>query len=224
MNDCAVIWDLDGTLIDSHDAHYRAWQDVAQEYDIPFDDAMFQAAFGLTNHLILSRWLGARWTKALEREIAARKEAHYRAIIRDDIRLLPGALDCLRRLRQSGWKQALGSSAPWENINAVLDALDIRSYLDAVCSAQDMPSKPDPAVFLAAARALRVAPARCIVVEDAPAGVEAARRAGMRCLAVTTSHAPAALDTADLIVPGLDALSPAVFVRLVMPVDARSSR
>jgi beta-phosphoglucomutase len=211
----AVIWDLDGVLVDSHRAHFRAWESVAAEYDLPFDERIFTDTFGMNNHGVLTRWLGERWTLELERKMARRKEVLYRQEVKRDLRALPGALDWLSRLRRAGWRQALGSSAPWANIDVVLDGLGLREYLDAVCSGQDLSSKPDPALFLSAARALGVAPTRCVVVEDAPTGIEAARRARMRCVAVTTTHGVETFGDADVVTPTLDALLPDTFDRLV---------
>lgn len=211
----AVIWDLDGVLLDSYEAHYRTWQKVLVERGIPAARDVFERSFGMNNHATTKLWLRDRWTPALAEEIAARKEALFREEMRTQARAHPGAVDWLARLRRAGWRQALGSSAPQANIDVALDALDIRRYLDAVCSGEGLPSKPDPTLFLNAARALGVEPARCVVVEDAPAGVAAAKAAGMRCMALTTTHGADAFGAADVIAPGLDALPADVFDRLV---------
>ena len=210
-----VIWDLDGVLLDSHDAHFRTWQQVASAYGFALTREQFARTFGMNNHAATQVFLGERWTPALAAEVAARKEALYREETRRDARAFPGARDWLARLQRAGWRQALGSSAPWANIEVVLDALDIRRYLDALSSGEDFASKPDPALFLHAARAIGVEPARCVVVEDAPAGVEAARAAGMRCIAVATTHPAAVLRAADLVAPALSALPADAFDRLV---------
>ena len=98
---------------------------------------------------------------------------------------LPGAIDWVERLRRDGWRQAIASSAPRRNVEVILEALRLQPYIDAITSAEDVTAgKPDPQVFLAAASRLNVPPARCIVVEDVAAGIEAARRVGMRCIGV----------------------------------------
>ncbi len=214
-----VIWDLDGVLLDSYDAHLHTWQQALGEHGIPFNRQVFTSTFGMNNRAVTKLWLGNRWTPALAEEIAGRKETLYREEARRKSKAMPGARDWLARLQRAGWRQALGSSAPWANIDVVLDALDIRRYLDAVCSGHDGPSKPDPTLFLNAAREIGVGPARCVVVEDAPAGVAAARAAGMRCIAVTTTHPAGALCAADVIAPGLDVLPADVFDRLMQDVD-----
>jgi beta-phosphoglucomutase-like phosphatase (HAD superfamily) len=117
-------------------------------------------------------------------------------------------------LRRDGWKQALASSAPQPNIDAALSALDLGRLLDAVVSADEVGrGKPDPAIFLEAARRLGLPPGRCVVVEDAPAGIEAARRAGMRSIGVLSPH-HARLE-ADVVVPSLGALPTGAFEALL---------
>ena len=114
-------------------------------------------------------------------------------------------MDWLDRLRATGIRQAVASSAPPENINTLVDELGIRAYFEAIVSGYDIPGKPDPAVFLKAASEIDLPPQRCIVVEDAVAGVQAAKRAGMRCIAVTTTNPAHALSDADIvIVPPFD--------------------
>jgi HAD superfamily hydrolase (TIGR01509 family) len=211
----AVIWDLDGTLIDSHGAHHRAWAQVTSEYGIPFSQQKFEQTFGMHNHAVLSLWLGDRWTQALEDEIAARKEQLYRAAAVEDVGLFPGALHWLETLKRAGWRQGLGSSAPWANIDALLEPLALDGYLEVVRSGENFPSKPDPALFLDVARALGVKPARCVVVEDAPSGVEAARRGGMRAVGVATTHEAEKLGDADEVFASLEALPPDLFDRFV---------
>ena len=112
--------------------------------------------------------------------------------------------------------QAVASSAPQANIDVLLDALGIRAYFEAEVSAEKMPGKPNPAVFLEAARRVGHTPDRCVVVEDAIAGVAAAKSAGMACLAVTNTNPAAALSAADLIVDNLADLPADAFDRLLM--------
>jgi beta-phosphoglucomutase len=145
--------------------------------------------------------------------VADRKEAEYRRLAAaHGLTPLPGAAGWVERLHQAGWKQAIASSAPRLNIEVMLRVLALDRDFDAVVSAEDVTAgKPDPQVFLAAARRLDVPPARCIVVEDAPAGVEAARRAGMKSIGVNAAQR---LD-ADLPVGSLADLPPDAFDRLL---------
>jgi HAD superfamily hydrolase (TIGR01509 family) len=121
----------------------------------------------------------------------------------------------LERLAAQGVGQAIASSAPPANIDALVDELGLRRYFTALVSGHDLPGKPEPALFLEAARLIGVPLERCVVVEDAPVGVEAARRAGMKCIAVTTTSPAQALQAADVIVERLDALPADAFKRLL---------
>lgn len=186
----AVIWDLDGTLINSVDHHWDAWREVMQEEKITLTFEDFVADFGKRNDEILRGRIDAEMSDAEVARIALSKEDKYRHSIRaKGLVLLPGARRWLEKLKADGWRQALGTSAPRGNIDAVFDVLDIERFFDAVMSSEQVKAgKPAPDVFLAAASAMNIAPAHSIVVEDAPAGIEAARRAGMKSVGVLTTH------------------------------------
>lgn len=181
-----VLWDLDGTLVDSTDLHWVAWRDTMAEEDVAITREMFEATFGWKNDPILRKWLGDGTAEERKAGIADRKERRYRAALRaEGLEPLPGAREWVERLHRAGWKQAIASSAPLENIEAVLDVLDLGHDFEAIVSAEDVTTgKPDPQVFLLAARKLGVDPSRAIVVEDAAAGIEGARRAAMKSIGV----------------------------------------
>jgi beta-phosphoglucomutase family hydrolase len=186
----AVLWDMDGTLLDSGEYHWLAWRDslLAEGYNLTHEQ--FRATFGQRNDVILRGWLGAELPMAEVDRIGGAKETRYREMVRaSGIDLLPGVRRWLERLHEAGWRQAIASSAPRDNIQAIVAALDIAPFFDAFVSAEDVQhGKPDPQVFLVAAARLGAPPVRCVVVEDAPAGLEAARRAGMRAIGVRTTH------------------------------------
>lgn len=213
----AVIWDLDGTLINSVDHHWEAWREVmaAENITLTFDE--FVADFGKRNDEILRGRIDPNMSDAEVARIALAKEEAYRRFIHSKgLVLLPGAEHWLRRLKADGWLQALGTSAPRGNIDAVFDVLDIAEFFDAVMSSEEVKAgKPSPDVFLAAAEKMNVAPERCVVVEDAPAGTEAARRAGMKAVGVLTTHDEL---TADWVFSSLD-LIPADFFARVFPQE-----
>ncbi|MCU0487995.1 MAG: HAD family phosphatase [Anaerolineales bacterium] len=209
----AVLWDLDGTLVDSAEMHYQSWIGAFSEHSIPFDRDLFTRTFGMNNHSIITTLLGNPPTELLE-QISERKEILYRQMIPTQLRLFPGVLDWLNRFKDRAIPMAVASSAPRQNIADSLQALQIGAYFQAIVSVFGRPGKPDPLVFLEAAQALHIPPERCIVVEDAIAGVEAARRAGMKCLAVLNTNSPEALNQADQVVERLDLLPPHAFDRL----------
>jgi len=210
-----VLWDMDGVLVDTSEYHYPAWLGALSEHGIPFTYEQFRDTFGMNNAAILEILLGDAASPDLVVEIADRKEELFRQAVKGHVRALPGAREWLERLRDWGVRQAIASSGPLENIAALVDELGIRPYFDALVSGANLPGKPDPAVFLEAARKIGVPSERCVVIEDAVAGVEAARRAGMKCIAVTTTNPTDALQAADIVVERLDALSVKAFKQLL---------
>jgi beta-phosphoglucomutase len=192
--DGAAIWDVDGTLVDTAELHFDAWVELAREIDRPFTRADFAATFGRRNPEIIRGLFDEQATDARVAEIGERKELRYReAAVRAGVTLLPGAAELLRGLRAAGWPQAVGSSAPRANLDLILDLTNTRPYFQAVVAMEDTTrGKPDPQVFLTAAAKLGVPPSRCVVFEDAVAGVQAAAAAGMKCVAVRfVGHHPA---------------------------------
>jgi beta-phosphoglucomutase family hydrolase len=187
-----VLWDLDGTIVDSAELHYEAWRAAFEARGHQHTREEFAHAFGKRNDLILRGILGDTLTAEETEQISEDKEKRYRRLVRDrGLDPLPGVMEWLERLAADGFKQAIASSAPEANIAVSLEALGIERLLDATVSSEDVGrGKPDPAVFLEAARRIGIPPERCVVVEDAPAGLEGARRAGMRSVGVLSAHHP----------------------------------
>lgn len=209
----AVLWDLDGTLVDSSEYHWRAWRDAMAAEGRPISYQEFLDCFGLRNDRILRAWMGEGIPDAEIARIGDAKEALFRRLARDEgLSPLPGAAEWAERLHAAGWRQAIASSAPVENVRVLLSVLRLERVFDAVAAAEDVTAgKPDPQVFLVAAARLGAAPRRCVVVEDAAAGIEAARAAGMKCIGVR----PAGTLEADIFTRSLDALPADAFDRLV---------
>ncbi|MBY0458621.1 MAG: HAD family phosphatase [Gemmataceae bacterium] len=194
MTTLAIIWDVDGTLVDTADQHFRAWERFAEEIARPFTRADFAATFGMRNPEIIRKLFFPDADDAKCRELGDRKEDLYRASVREHgTQLLPGVAELLAAFAEAGWPQAVGSSAPTGNLDLLLGLTDTRKYFGAVVTGDDVTrGKPHPEVFLTAAAKLGVDPARCVVFEDAVAGVEAAKAGGMACVAVTfVGHHPA---------------------------------
>jgi HAD superfamily hydrolase (TIGR01509 family) len=206
---------MDGVLVDTGALHYEAWRGVLAEHGIEYTRESHCKTFGMNNQGILSYLLGEQLTPDLLSEISDRKEARFRAAVRGHANALPGVRMWLERLQRAGFRQGIASSAPMANIDVLIDELGLRDSFDAIVSGVDMPGKPEPVLFLAVAERLGVSPEFCVVVEDAVAGVEAARRAGMQCIAVTTTNDAEVLSVADIIVHRLDALPEHVFDRLL---------
>ena len=216
----AVLWDMDGTLIDSEEYHWIAWQKTMAEQGSPITREQFRSSFGKRNDTILTNWLGVTATPQLIAKIGDDKEKRYRALVRKSgISLLPGVEYWIHRLHEQEWLQAIASAAPRLNIEVILDALKLASCFQGIVSAEDVKNgKPNPDVFLAAGASVGAPPDRCIVVEDANAGIEGARRAGMRSIGV--SHTGTLLD-ADIVVASLDILERDAFESLLrrQPLD-----
>jgi len=209
----AVLWDMDGTLIDSEDLHWISWKNTLASEGVFITHGQFLSSFGQRNDSILPKWLGAAATPERMEKIAnAKEELYRRRVRRKGISPLPGVANWLHRLHQEGWLQAIASAAPRANTDAVLEALSATHIFQAIVSAEDVHrGKPDPEVYLTAAARVGVSPERCIVVEDAVAGVEGARRAGMRSIGVSRGgkHLPA-----DIVVQSLDLLEADAFKQL----------
>jgi beta-phosphoglucomutase len=206
----AAIFDMDGVLVDTYQAHYRSWLAMAEPEGLSFSEAEFAPTFGRTSREILATFWGeGRFSDAEVAALDAKKEAAFRRLMVTQFQAMPGVHELLRGLREEGFALAVGSSAPPENVDLVLDRLNARPWFQAVVTGQDVRrGKPDPQVFLLAAERLGVPPSRCAVVEDAPAGVAAARAAGMVGIGLTsTGRTRESLAAADVVVGTLGELS-----------------
>ena len=199
----AVIWDMDGVILDSADAHLLSWHRMARDEGLAFTDAQFWSTFGRRNDEIIQLLWGPLAPEKMQ-EIADSKERYFRDAVRTTATALPGAIELLSELHDAGYPQALASSAPKANIELISEVLGLNRYLDALVSGETVPrGKPAPDIFLKAAATLSMAPGVSLVIEDAVAGVEAAHAAGMRCIAVAGERDLAGLRAAELMVKSL---------------------
>jgi beta-phosphoglucomutase len=187
----AFLFDLNGTMIDDMPYHSAAWFSILND-DLRAGlsrEEVNRQMYG-KNEELLDRVFGKGRFSAKElAEISRKKELSYQAAYRPYLQLIPGLATLLEKAQKQGIKMAIGSAAIPFNIDFVLDNLHIRHYFGAIVSADDVTvSKPDPETFTKAAAILDVPPEACIVFEDAPKGVEAASRAGMRSIVLTTMH------------------------------------
>jgi len=204
----AVIWDMDGVIADTAPYHLKAWQEVFRKRGVKFTEEDFRRYFGQRNDTIIRTTLGEGISQSEIDVIASEKEENYRQRVRQNIRPLPGAIKLIKSLKEHGFSMALASSAPVENIQLVMRGLGIEDSFHAIVSGREVKEdNPSPQGFLLAAQKLGVKPENCIVIEDALAGITAAKRGGMHCLAVTNTHPRLSLAEADLIVDTLEAVS-----------------
>lgn len=215
MTDRAVLWDLDGTLVDSLEQHYQSWRETLEQHGVRVTREKFLRTFGQRNDAILAGWLGSDADPRLVREIGDAKEVRYRELVAaEGLEPLPGAAEWIATLAAHGWHQAIASSAPRLNVEVVVEALGLSGSFGAVVAAEDVRlGKPEPEVFKTAAQRLGTPDARCVVVEDAAAGIEAARRAGMASIGIGGDGVAAA----DVRVASLLDLAADAFDRLVPP-------
>ena len=204
----AVIWDMDGVIADTAPYHFKAWQKIFQKRGVNFTQDDFTHYFGQRNDTIIRNTLGGQISQSEVDAIANEKERTYRKFVKQNIKPLPGAIKLIRSLGEHGFKIALASSAPIENIRLVTQGLGIENCFQAIVTGRDViEGKPSPQGFLLAAQKLGVEPKNCVVIEDAIAGVTASKRAGMHCIAVTNTHPRENLMEADLVVDTLEAVS-----------------
>jgi beta-phosphoglucomutase len=213
-----VLWDLDGTLIDSMPYHWQAWRENLEALGYHFTLEAFKPTIGLRNEEIVNDVLKLDLSREALEQLLQAKEQRYRRILSErGLPLLPGARRLLSDLKSQGWRQAIASSAPRLNVEAVLQATDLGEWMDAIVCAEDVTrGKPEPEPFLLAATRLAVRPGHCLVVEDAPAGLEGARRAGMRSIGVLTTYGEL---QAGYVVKSLEDLTVETFEKLLEPGD-----
>ncbi len=205
-----VIFDMDGVLVDSYQAHWKSWYEMLKENGISLTETRFAALFGRTSKDILRTLMG---TELAEKHITAlddRKEELYRGILHDQFTAMEGAVELIDNLVSAGYLLAIGSSGPPTNVALVLQKLGRAKCFSAVVTGKDVTlGKPAPQIFLLTAQRLGISPARCAVIEDAPAGIDAALAAGMATIALTGTAPRKKLEHAQLIVDSLRQLNPA---------------
>jgi beta-phosphoglucomutase len=210
MSTPAVIFDVDGVLVDSYQAHFASWRQLYGELGRDYSESAFASDFGRRSGDILRRTLGNQLTDGQIHEMDQRKEALYRNLLRKNFVPMDGAVDLIDALAADGFWLAVGSSAPLANIVLSLEKLARAAKFSAIVSGADVTrGKPDPQVFQMAAERLGASPASCAVIEDAVHGIEAAQRAGMIGIALVGTATHRQLGKADLVVDSLHELSAA---------------
>jgi beta-phosphoglucomutase len=206
---------MDGVIADTNELHFISWKAVLPEYGIEMTPDDHKNTFGMNNKRILTILMGEEPAPEILREISDRKEQAFRDFAREKVEPMPGVLKWLNTFQRWEFRQAIASSAPKENIDALVESMDLGRFFDACVSGFSLPAKPDPAVYLKAASEIKVPAERCIVIEDAVVGVEGAQRANMAAIGVTTTHPSDALREADIVVHRLEDLDESKVLALV---------
>ena len=215
-NKMGVIFDLDGVLIDTAEFHKQSWFDLAEKEGFEMTSEFFYETFGMQNYQITPILAKRDLSPEEVDRLSKWKEQRYRDLIEDAQILAAGADALLADLKRHGFLLAIGSSAPRTNMDFVLERIGVAHYFDALVVGEDAKNgKPAPDTFLKAAEKLSLPPDRCVVVEDAVAGVQAAKSAGMSVIALTTTRPRKDLTQADLIADSLNQLKPDDFINLI---------
>lgn len=190
MKIAAILFDMDGVLVDNHAYHVKAWQQFAQKHNLHLSEEEFDKHInGRTIEAALDYFFGSDKTEAEKKQLAEEKEQLYRDLYGPNLAAVAGLTNVLERLKQEGRQMAVVSSAMLSNIDMVLDGLNIRSYFDAIVhGSQVSKSKPEPDIYLYAAQQLSCEPRHCLVLEDSKSGIEAGWNAGMEVVALATTH------------------------------------
>ena len=199
----AVIWDMDGVLVDSEHLHFDSWRAVFKKHGLTFYDSSLTEIFGMTSSQVVRRIGGGDLSDEEIPRLIEEKDRLFQGWIKEEAQFLPGAREWLETFSAGGLPQALASSSSPNSIDIILGVLGARHYFTVILSGRDLPSKPDPHLFLLAAQRMRVQPEGCLVIEDAVVGVNAAKAAGMTCLAVATTNHAESLRAADLVCASL---------------------
>jgi beta-phosphoglucomutase len=200
----AVIWDMDGVILDSEHIHFEALRETFKKNNILINEEVLGQSFGLTDRLVIESMTDGKLSERETERIRLEKDRLFLEMVSGQAEFLPGVKKWMTTFKKNGVLQALASSSADVSINQILSELDALPFFDAVVSGAKSPSKPDPFIFLKAAENLGVDPLSCLVIEDAVAGVQAAKGAGMWCVAVTTSNPEIKLGEADLVFDTLD--------------------
>jgi HAD superfamily hydrolase (TIGR01509 family) len=199
----AAVFDLDGTLVDSETRSHESWRHVFRSRGIVPDDSLIRAFVGRRG-IDVHDLLQERVPGHDAAELMAASSAHFHAPHQPPLGPLAGAVQLVQLIAAAGVPLALVTSAGRRYAEQTLTELGVRGLFSVVVTAEDVTvGKPDPQGYLAAAQGLGVPPSACAVFEDAPAGVAAAKAAGMYCVAVATTHPPEDLAAADQVVPDL---------------------
>lgn len=192
----AVIFDMDGVIVNNYEFHFKAWMDFADRYNYELNEEIYKEQFNGKTNRDLFRMIFEDPTDEEIETYTEEKESLYRELYYDDLAVHTGLLDFLSSLKRNRIKIALATSAPTENVDWILDNLQLRPWFDVIIDGSDVDNgKPDPEIYLTVCDRLEMDPKHCLVFEDSLAGLESGKEAGCMIVGVATSHEPWELQT-----------------------------
>jgi beta-phosphoglucomutase len=208
----AAIFDMDGVLVDSNPYHLQKWIELLKEHHVRFDEAALpKQVLGPRNDITLRLFFGSQITAEEIGRLSEELEAKFRRAFGPHAKLLPGLQSLLAECHRGGVLMAVASSAMVKNLDFVVDTLQLRPYFRCLLSGDEVShSKPHPEIYLQTAHKLGIEPASCVAFEDSLVGIEAVKRAGMKCVAIASTFPLEELreqTRADLVVPGFEGLT-----------------
>ncbi len=201
-SEIGVLFDMDGVIVDTNPYHKKAFDIFLEKYQLQLtDEELTEHVYGRTNKEIMQYLIKDNYTEEKANAWADEKEALYRSLYRENMEPVAGVIDFLNQLKVNNIKAAVGTSAPIENLQMVVDGLDLDPYFSAYLKADDVINgKPDPEVYLKAAERINIAPDQCVVFEDSIAGVKAGKRGGMKVVGLSTTHSAEELNESDMVI------------------------
>lgn len=209
QNSLAALFDMDGVIVHTNPYHKKAFKIFLDKHNISIsDEELKDHVYGRTNAEIFPYIFKDKYTPEKGEEWADEKEAIFRDLYKKAVEPVSGLLGFLDELQRRKIKTAVGTSAPVENLNFIMDSLGLQHYFDTFLHSADVSEgKPNPEIYLKAADRLNVVPESCVVFEDSVAGVKAGLNAGMKVVAVTTTHTPEEFDGAHLVIEDFDEMT-----------------
>jgi beta-phosphoglucomutase len=208
----AVIFDMDGVLVDSNPFHIQKWVEFLIERGIPYHaEDLPKQILGIRNDTAFRLFFGRQLRESEMKQLSEELESRFRAVFLPHARPLPGLKALMDECRAEAIPLAVASSAMAKNVDFVVDTLKLRPYFTSIVTGDDVSHpKPEPEIYLKAAEKLRLAPVKCVAFEDSFVGIESAHRAGMKCVAIASTFPAEELrrqTQADLVVKGFEELS-----------------
>jgi beta-phosphoglucomutase len=212
----AAIFDMDGVIVDNMPYHRKAWAKFFEKYNPPISLEDFIQHMGKSNEDLLTVLFGRKITEEKIRILGEEKEALYREIYAPDVAPLPGYLDFLRSLKENHVKTAVATAAPKVNLDFLLEHIDLRNDFDVLIDDSEVDKgKPDPEIYLKAAKRLGFSPEFCLVFEDSLAGIQSAINAGMKVIGVATTNPPKKMQNTNLVIKDFTEISMTRIIELM---------